>query len=272
MAKQYTRQQVTSRFQEAIAEGRPIVVASSGIGISAKFAEAGGADIIGLFNSGYLGLDRIEATSLMPYGNANDIMMDLGDRIFPVAKDVPMLGGIIGSDPTREMEPFLKIMQFKGFSAVVNFPSAGYAYGQHRNNLERNNYGVEQELKVMRAAHELGFYTFGMAYDEEIALQIANDQHDAIVLGLALQEWEKGGASLEEAAAYINNVLAKVKAIAPDILPFVQGVPVVTPEDTQYIYDHTGVVGIMGINNMEYAATSIQDTVAAFKAQSIQSK
>lgn len=272
MAKQYTRDEIKARFEKTMGEGQPVVVAGSGIGISAKFAEAGGADMIGLFNSGYLGLDRIEATSLMPYGNANDIMMDLGDRIFPVVKDVPMLGGIIGSDPTREMEPFLKIMRFKGFSAVINFPSPGYAYGQHRNNLERNNYGVQQELKVMRTARELGFYTFGLAYDEEIALQIAEDGHDAIVLGLALLEWEKGGATLEEAAAYINKVLAKVKAIAPNILPFVQGLPVVTPEDTQYIYQHTGVVGVMGINNMEYAAASIQETVAAFKSQSIKSK
>ena len=177
-----------------------------------------------------------------------------------------MLGGIIGSDPTREMTPFLKIMQFKGFSAVINFPSPGFAYGQHRRNLERNNYGVQQELKVMRTAHELGFYTFGMAYDEEIALQIAGDNHDALVLGLAMVEWEKGGATLEEAVAYINKVAVKVKTVAPEMLLFVQGYPVKTPEDTQYIYDNTDVVGFLGINNMEYGAEPIKETVAAFKS------
>ncbi len=269
MAQQYTREEIKARFAASLKEGRPIVVASSGIGISAKFAEAGGADMIGLFNSDYLGLDRIEATSLMPYGNANDIVMDLGDRIFPVVKDVPMLAGIIGSDPTREMTPFLKIMRFKGFSAVINFPSPGFAYGQHRNNLERNNYGVQQELKVLRTARELGFYTFGLAYDEQIALQIAEDGHDALVLGLAMVEWEKGGATLEEAAAYVNSVTAKVKAVAPDILVFLQGHPIHTPEDTQYLYDHTDAVGLMGISNMAYGAKPIQEAVASFKAARI---
>lgn len=266
MAKRYTREEIKERFQASIERGEPLVVASAGIGISAKFAEQGGADMIGLFNSAYLGLGRVEATSLMPYGNANDIMMGLADRIFPVVQETPMLGGIIGSDPTREMTPFLKIMQFKGFPAVINFPSPGFAYGQHRNNLERNNYGVQQELKVLRTARELGFYTFGLAYDEEIAMQIAADSHDALVLGLAMVEWEKGGASLEEAAAYVNRITSKVKAIAPEILVFVQGVPVVTPEDTQYMYDHTDAVGFVGINNMEYGEKPMQDAVAAFKS------
>ena len=180
-----------------------------------------------------------------------------------------MLGGIIGSDPTREMLPFLKIMQFKGFPAVINFPSPGFAYGQHGRNLERNNYGGQQELKVLRMAKELGFYTFGLAYGEEIAMQIAADNHDALVLGLAMVGWEKGGATLDEAANYINRITTKVKAIAPEILVFVQGVPVVTPEDTQYIYDRTDVVGFLGINNMEYGEKPIQDTVAAFKSAKV---
>lgn len=265
MAKQYSREEIRQKFQQEVERGNPIVIPSAGIGISAKFAEQGGADMIGLFNSGYLGLPLVEATSLMPYGNANDIVMDLGNRIFPAVKETPMLGGIIGSDPTREMTPFLKIMRFKGFSAVINFPSPGYAYGQHRRNLERNNYGVQQELKVMRTARELGFYTFGMAYDEEIAMQIAGDDHDALVLGLALVEWEKGGASLEEAVAYINKVAAKVKTVAPEMLLFVQGAPVRTPEDAQYIYDRTDVVGFLGLNNMDYGETPIKETVAAFK-------
>ena len=269
MAQHYSREEIQARFKASLQAGHPIVVASSEIGISAKFAEAGGADMIGLFNSDYLGLDRIEATSLMPYGNANDIVMSLGDRIFPVVRNVPMLGGIIGSDPTREMTPFLKIMQFKGFSAVINFPSPGFAYGQHRNNLERNNYGVQQELKVLCTAKDLGFYTFGLAYDEQVALQIAQDGHDALVLGLAMVQWEKGGATLEEAADYVNCISAKVKAVAPDILIFLQGHPLHTPDDAQYLYDHTDAVGLMGISNMSYGAKPIQETVAAFKAARI---
>ena len=266
MAKQYTKQEIEQRFRKSIDEGKPIIIPTAGIGISAKFAERGGADMIALFNSAHLALGHVEATSLMPYGNANDIVMDLCDRIFPVVEDTPMLAGIIGSDPTREMTPFLKIMQFKGFSAVINFPSPGYAYGQHRRNLERNNYGVQQELKVLKTANELGFYTFGMAYDEEIALQIAGDGHNALVLGLALQNWQEGGATLEQAADYINRVSVKIRCIAPDMLIFVQGFPVQTPEDTQFIYDNTDAVGFIGINNMEYGQEPIMNTVAAFKA------
>lgn len=265
MAKQYTRDEIKDRFQKSIDSGIPVVIPSCGIGISAKFAEAGGADMIGLFNSGYLGLDRVEATSLLPYGNANDIVMELGNRIMPVLQEAPVLGGIIGSDPTREMTPYLKIMQFKGFSAIINFPSPGFAYGQHRRNLERNNYGVQQELKVMKTAHELGFYTFGLAYDEEIAMQVVNEGHDALVLGLAMLEWKKGGATLDEACAYINDMTKKAKAINPDILVFVQGYPVKTPEDTQYIYNNTEAVGFIGFNNMDYGEQPIKQTVESFK-------
>lgn len=270
MAKQYTRDEVLNRFKATIAEGKPVVIAGAGTGISGKFAERGGADLVGVYNSGLYRMDgNGSLAGLMPYGNANDIVMSLGDRIFPVVQDTPILGGIIGSDPTREMTPFLKIMQFKGFPAVINFPSPGFAYGQHRRNLERNNYGVQQELKTLRTAKELGFYTFGLAYDEEIAMQIAADNHDALVLGLAMLEWENGGATLEQAAEYINRVSTKAKAVAPEILIFVQGLPVQTPEDTQYIYDHTDAVGFIGINNMDYGTKPIQDTVAAFKSAKI---
>ena len=122
---------------------------------------------------------------------------------------------------------------------------------------------------TLRTAKELGFYTFGLAYDEEIAMQIAADNHDALVLGLAMLEWENGGATLEQAAEYINRVSTKVKAVAPEMLIFVQGLPVQTPEDTQYIYDHTDAVGFIGINNMDYGTKPIQDTVAAFKSAKI---
>ena len=104
---------------------------------------------------------------------------------------------------------------------------------------------------------------------EEIAMQIAADNHDALVLGLAMLEWENGGATLEQAAEYINRVSTKVKAVAPEMLIFVQGLPVQTPEDTQYIYDHTDAVGFIGINNMDYGTKPIQDTVAAFKSAKI---
>ena len=150
MAKQYTREEMKARMQAQIDAGSPIVITGAGTGISAKFAERGGADMIGLFNSSYLGLGRVEATSLMPYGNANDIVMSLGDRIFPVVQNTPILGGIIGSDPTREMTPFLKIMQFKGFPAVINFPSPGVAIGHQAGRLDT---AQAQVARVEQADH-----------------------------------------------------------------------------------------------------------------------
>ena len=126
MAQHYSREEIQARFKASLQAGHPIVVASSGIGISAKFAEAGGADMIGLFNSDYLGLDRIEATSLMPYGNANDIVMSLGDRIFPVVRNVPMLGGDHWKRSDQRNDSLSEDYAIQGFFRCYQFPFSGF--------------------------------------------------------------------------------------------------------------------------------------------------
>ena len=250
MEKRFTREEIKQRFQASIDAGQPIVVASAGIGIAAKFAERGGADMIGLFNSSYLGLGRVEATSLMPYGNANDIVMSLGDRIF-LSSRTPRSSAASSAATRPRNDAVPEDHAVQGFPGRHQFPLPGFAYGQHRRNLERNNYGVQQELKTLRTRKNLASTRSDWRMMRKLPCRLLRQPRCACARS-AMLEWENGGATLEQAAEYINRVSTKAKAVAPEMLIFVQGLPVQTPEDTQYIYDHTDAVGFIGINNMDY--------------------
>ena len=157
MAKQYTRDEVLKRFKATIAEGRPVVIAGAGTGISGKFAERGGADLVGVYNSGLYRMDgNGSLAGLRPYGNANDIVIQLANRVFPQIQEAPMIAGICGSDPTREMRPFLKQLIEIGFSAVMNFPTVGLIDGRYRQELEDTGMGYDKEIATLVKAKELG--------------------------------------------------------------------------------------------------------------------
>ena len=174
MAKQYTREEMKARMQAQIDAGSPIVITGAGTGISAKFAERGGADMIGIYNSGFFRMDGKGSTGgLMPYANGNDLLLELTHRVFPIVQEVPMIAGICGSDPTREMEPFLQELKFWGFSAIMNYPTIGGWRGKLRADIEAMDLGVRKETETLVLAKELGFYTIAYAYDEEAAIMAA---------------------------------------------------------------------------------------------------
>lgn len=270
MAKQYTREEMKARMKAVIDSGSPIVITGAGTGISAKFAEKGGADMIGIYNSGFFRMDGKGSTGgLMPYANGNDLLIQLAHRVFPIIKEVPMIAGICGSDPTREMETFFKELQFLGFSVVMNYPTIGGWRGKLRADIEACNLGVAKETESLVLAQKMGFYTIAYAYDEESAIMAAHAGVDIIICHLGMTVGGSTGSNLagvqvyadsnatgkksplDEAVDFVNELISKVKAINSDILCFAHGGPIATPEDTQYVYDRTESIGFLGASSAE---------------------
>ena len=281
MAKQYTRDEVLSRFKATIAEGKPVVIAGAGTGISGKFAERGGADLVGVYNSGLYRMDgNGSLAGLMPYGNANDIVIQLANRVFPQIKEAPMIAGICGSDPTREMKPFLKQLLELGFSAVMNFPTVGLIDGRYRQELEDTGMGYDKEIATLKLGKELGLFTIGYAFNEQEAAMVGEAGLDVMICHMGLTT---GGAigskyseavTLETCAALINRMTEAARAHNPDILIFAHGGPISSPEDTAYIYEHTESVGFLGASSIERIPVErpLMEAVKDFKAQKLGKK
>jgi len=275
MAKQYTREEVKARLQATIAEGKPVVIAGAGTGISGKFAERGGADLIGVYNSGLFRMDgNGSLAGLMPYGDANQIVIDLANRVFPQIKEAPMIAGICGTDPTREMKPYLKYLMELGFSGVMNFPTVGLIDGRFRRELEDTGMGYGKEIETLKLASELGFFTLGYAFNPEEAAMVGEAKLDVLIchMGLtrggAIGSKEAEGISLEECAELIRKMTAEARKYHKDIMIFAHGGPISYPEDTEYIYKNTEAVGFLGASSIERIPVEkpIQEAVEKFKS------
>jgi len=276
MAKQYTREELTARLKKTIASGSPIVIAGAGTGISGKFAERGGADLVGVYNSGLYRMDgNGSLAGLMPYGNANQIVIDLAHRVFPQIQEAPMIAGICGSDPTREMRPYLLDLLHPGFSAVMNFPTVGLIDGRFRRELEDTGMGYGKEIETLKLAKELGLFVIGYAFNEDEAKICGEAGLDVIICHMGLTT---GGAigsqyseavSLEDCAALVNRMAAAAKEGNPDIIVFAHGGPISSPADSGYIYAHTCAVGFLGASSIERIPVErpLLEAVKEFKAQ-----
>jgi len=278
MAQQYTREQVLERLKKSISGGKPVIIAGAGTGISGKFAERGGADLIGVYNSGLYRMDgNGSLAGLMPYGNANQIVIDLAHRVFPQIQEAPMIAGICGTDPTREMKPFLKNLIDLGFSAVMNFPTVGLIDGRFRQELEDTGMGYGKEIETLKLASQLGMFTIAYAFNEAEAAMAGTAGMDVMICHMGLTT---GGAigskysekiSLEEAAALVNRMSAAARHGKPDIMIFAHGGPISSPQDTAYIYQHTDSVGFLGASSIERIPIEVPLTEAVkdFKNQSL---
>lgn len=281
MAKQYTREEVLARLKKTISEGKPVIIAGAGTGISGKFAERGGADLIGVYNSGLYRMDgNGSLAGLMPYGNANEIVIQLAHRVFPQIKEAPMIAGICGTDPTREMKPYLKYLKELGFSGVMNFPTVGLIDGRFRQELEDTGMGYSKEIEALKLASELGFFTLGYAFNVEEARMVGEAKLDVLICHMGLT---RGGAigskyaesmSLEKAAELINEMTKAAREGHPEILIFAHGGPISYPEDTAYIYEHTEAVGFLGASSIERIPVEkpLQEAVQKFKSIPIKTK
>lgn len=253
----FRREEILSRLRAKVAAGQPIIGGGAGTGLSAKLEEAGGIDLIVIYNSGRFRMGgRGSLAGMMPYGDANAIVMDMAREVLPVATKTPVLAGVCGTDPFRVMPLFLKEVQAAGFSGVQNFPTVGLIDGTFRQGLEETGMGYGLEVDMIRMAREMGLLTTPYCFNDDEAAAMAKAGADILIPHMGLTTKGMIGAttalSLEESARRCQSMHDAAKRVKPDILVLCHGGPIAEPEDAQYILDHTeGIVGFYGASSME---------------------
>ena len=268
-----TREQVLEKLRSEVAAGRPIIGGGAGVGISAKCAEAGGIDLIILYNSGrYRMAGRGSLAGMMPYGDANAVVMEMAREVLPVVRHTPVLAGVCGTDPFRVMRIFLQEVQAAGFAGVQNFPTVGLIDGTFRQGLEETNMGFGLEVDMIRQANELGLLTCPYVFNEDEARAMARAGADVLIPHMGLTTKGTIGATtaltLEEAARRVQSLADAARREKPDILSLCHGGPIAEPEDAAYILQHTtGIVGFFGASSIERLPTepAITGRVREFK-------
>lgn len=268
-----TRQDVIEKLEQQIKAGKPIIGGGAGTGISAKSAEAGGVDLLVIYNSGrYRMAGRGSLAGLMPYGDANQIVEEMAGEVLTVVNDTPVLAGVCGTDPFRRMDVFLKRLKDIGFSGVQNFPTVGLIDGIFRKNLEETGMGYQLEVEMIRLAHELDLYTTPYVFNEEDAIQMAKAGADMLVAHMGLTTKGTIGAetalTLDDCVEKIQAIHDAGKSVNPDILVICHGGPISEPEDAKYVLSKTnGVVGFYGASSIERlpTETAIKNQVENFK-------
>ena len=271
---QFTRRQVLESLRANIDRGQPIIGGGAGTGISAKCEEAGGIDLIVIYNSGRFRMaGRGSLAGMMPYGDANAIVIDMAREVLPVIKDTPVLAGVCGTDPFRIMSNFLQEVEDVGFSGVQNFPTVGLIDGIFRQNLEETDMGYGLEVEMIRQAHQNDLLTTPYAFNEVEAEQMADAGADILVAHMGLTTKGSIGAhtalTLEEAAKKVQSIHDAATSVNPEVLVICHGGPIAEPTDAQYILDHTkGVVGFYGASSAERLPTeiAIRRQIESFKA------
>ncbi len=270
----FTRQQILDRLRKNIDSGVPIIGGGAGTGISAKFEEAGGVDMIVIYNSGRFRMaGRGSLAGLMPYGDANGIVMEMAGEVLTVVKDTPVLAGVCGTDPFRQMPVFLKQVREIGFSGVQNFPTVGLCDGLFRQNLEETGMGYGLEIEMIRLAHEMDLFTTPYAFNPAEGRMMAEAGADVVVAHMGLTTRGAIGAttavSLEEAPAKVQEIADAARHANPEVICLCHGGPISMPEDAEYVLQRTkGVHGFYGASSMERLPTesAIREQMEKFKA------
>jgi predicted TIM-barrel enzyme len=270
----FTRQQVLDRLRAIIADGRPIIGGGAGTGISAKFEAIGGVDLIIIYNSGrYRMAGRGSLSGLMPYGDANAIVMEMASEVLTIVRDTPVLAGVCGTDPFRLMPSFLKKVADAGFSGVQNFPTVGLIDGLFRQNLEETGMGYGLEVEMIRTAHEMDLLTTPYCFNAAEAKAMAEAGADIVVAHLGLTTKGSIGATtavtLEDAPAKVQEIANAAKSVNPDVIVLCHGGPISEPPDAEYVLHRTkGMHGFYGASSMERLPVekAITETMRAYKA------
>jgi predicted TIM-barrel enzyme len=270
----FTRDQVLARLRKNISAGVPIIGAGAGTGISAKFEEAGGVDLIVIYNSGRFRMaGRGSLAGCMPYGDANAIVMEMAGEVLTVVKDTPVLAGVCGTDPFRQMPHFLKQVREIGFAGVQNFPTVGLCDGLFRQNLEETGMGYGLEVEMIRIAHEMDFLTTPYAFNPDEGALMAKAGADIVVAHMGLTTKGAVGATsavtLEQSVGRVQAIADAARAVNPDVIVLCHGGPISEPEDAAYILQRTtSVHGFYGASSMERlpVETAIEQHMRKFKA------
>ena len=270
----FTREEVLARLRQNIADGIPIIGAGAGTGISAKFEEAGGVDLIVIYNSGRFRMaGRGSLAGTMPYGDANAIVMDMAGEVLTVVEDTPVLAGVCGTDPFRQMDVFLREVEAIGFSGVQNFPTVGLIDGLYRQNLEETGMGYGEEVEMIRTAHEMGLLTTPYAFNPEEGEQMAAAGADIVVAHAGLTTKGVIGATtaltLEESVGFVQAICDAARGVSEEVIVLCHGGPISEPEDAEYVLQNTtGVDGFYGASSMERlpVEVAITEHVKKYKA------
>ena len=270
----FTREQTLARLRERLAAGVPIIGGGAGTGISAKFEEVGGIDLIIIYNSGrYRMAGRGSLAGLMPYGDANQIVMDMAGEVLTIVKDTPVLAGVCASDPFRQMDLFLNQVQAIGFAGIQNFPTVGLIDGSFRANLEETGMGYDREVELVRLARQKDLLTTPYAFNTEEAERMADAGADVIVAHMGLTTKGTIGAetafTLEQSVVKVQEIADAARGVRDDVIVLCHGGPIAMPEDAQFVLSRTNHVhGFYGASSMERlpVETALTEQVKAFKA------
>lgn len=252
-----SRTELTSKLRQQIKDGQPVVGAGAGTGLSAKFIEAGGADLIIIYNSGRFRMaGRGSLAGLMPYGDANAIVVDMASEVLPIVQKTPVLAGVCGTDPFRLMPNFLRQLKEMGFSGVQNFPTVGLIDGTFRANLEETGMGYDKEVEMIAEAHKLDLLTTPYVFTVEEAEKMTKAGADVLVCHMGLTTSGSIGAqtgkTLDECVDLVQKMRDAAQGINSDIIVLCHGGPIAEPKDAQYVLGRTkGVHGFFGASSME---------------------
>lgn len=269
-----TRTEIIAKFKAEVAKGKILLGAGAGTGITAKWCEEGGVDMLIIYNSGrYRMAGRGSLAGLLSYGDANAIVVEMGAEVLPVVKHTPVLAGVNGTDPFRMMKIFLKQIKEMGFAGVQNFPTVGLFDGNFRQNLEETNMGYGLEVDMIAEAHAMDLLTTPYVFNVKEAEAMTKAGADIVVAHMGLTTKGSIGAktalTLEDSAKRVQEICDVVKSINPEAMVICHGGPIAEPEDAQYVIRHTkGVDGFFGASSIERfaAEVGIKSQTEAFKA------
>jgi predicted TIM-barrel enzyme len=262
----FSREACLQRLRAEVQAGRPIIGGGAGIGLTARCAEAGGIDLIIIYNSGRFRMaGRGSLSGMMPYGDANQIVMDMAREVLPVVRHTPVLAGVCGTDPFRIMSSFLRDVKTAGFSGVQNFPTVGLIDGTMRQGLEETGMGYDKEVEMIALARQLDLLTCPYVFTVAEAEAMTRAGADVLIPHMGLTTKGDIGArtalTLAQAAQRVQAMHDAAKAINPDILVLCHGGPIAEPEDAAWILKNTrGIVGFFGASSIERLPTEIAIT------------
>ena len=269
----YTRTEVLDRLNATLDQGQPLLAVGAGTGITAKFAEQGGADLIVIYNSGRYRMSGFgSCAGLLAYGDANAIVMEMGEReVLPVVEEVPVIAGVNGTDPTRRMSNFLKQVRDLGFDGVNNFPTVGVIDGKFRTTLEETGMGFYKEVETIQIARELDLFTIVYVFNPEESEAMARAGADVVIAHMHTTVGGTIGADtafgLKEVVPLVQEICDAATSINPEVLCMSHGGPIATAKEAHHITEHTSCVGFVGASSIERFAceASIPEVTRSFK-------
>ena len=269
-----SRQEILQDFKNQVKEGKILVGVGAGTGITAKCSEKADVDMLIIYNSGRFRMaGRGSLSGLLSYGNANQIVQEMGREVLPIVKKTPVLAGVCGTDPFRVMDLFLADLKAQGFNGVQNFPTVGLIDGKFRANLEETGMGYDLEVDMIRMAHELDMLTCPYVFDPEQAKAMAEAGADILVAHMGLTTKGSIGAetavTLDDCCEKIRAIIKAGRSVRSDIMVICHGGPIADPEDAAYVIEHVHEIdGFFGASSIERLASErgMTKQAAAFKA------